>query len=137
MWLLMPEEKYEAIVRKILDAYNRQSLEEWITYFSGDVEVRWPDGAAPNIEGLREEFAEIIHILPDRKFDVHRLTSQGGTVVAELTVSGTHRGAEFMGVPPSGKSIKMSMAHVFDFREDKVKKWTVYANYQTMMDQLK
>ena len=75
--------------------------------------------------------------MPDRKFDVHRLTSQGGTVVAELTVSGTHRGAEFMGVPPSGKSFKMPMAHVFDFQGDKVKKWTVYANYQTMIDQLK
>lgn len=122
-------------VRKMLGAFNDQDVDSYLSYFAEDVDVLWPDGATPDLEGIREDFAEILSFSSDRKFNLERTTCEGDRVVAEWTATGTHTG-EMAGMPPTGRKLSFPMAHVFDFEEGKVKKWRVYFNYQTLFQQL-
>ena len=125
----------EKIALKIIDAYNSQNVDAYVDYFSDNVDVLWPDGATPDKEELRTEFAEIIEAFPDRRFDLVRMVSTDQTVIAECMVKGTNRG-ELYGMPPTNKTIEMPMVHIYDFEAGKVKRWRSYANFQTMMQQL-
>jgi steroid delta-isomerase-like uncharacterized protein len=122
-------------VRKMLGAFNDQDVDSYLSYFAEDVDVLWPDGATPDLEGIREDFAEILSFSSDRKFNLEHTTCEGDRVVAEWTATGTHTG-EMAGMPPTGRKFSFPMAHVFDFEEGKVKKWRVYFNYQTLFQQL-
>jgi steroid delta-isomerase-like uncharacterized protein len=55
-------------------------------------------------ELLKEVFARLHRAFPDLHIAVEDLIAEGDKVVARDTVTGTHRG-EYMGLPPSGKSI--------------------------------
>jgi steroid delta-isomerase-like uncharacterized protein len=131
----MTESENEKIALKIIEAYNSQDVDVYVDYFSDDVDVWWPDGATPDKEELRTEFGEIIEAFPDRRFDLVRMVSTDKTVIAECVFKGTNRG-ELFGMPATNNSIEMPMVHIYDFEAGKVKRWRVYANYQTMMQQL-
>lgn len=119
----------------MVEAFNDQDVDSYVSYFSDDVDVLWPDGATPDIDGIREDFAEILSAFPDRKFNLKRTTCEGNRVVAEWVATGTHKGP-MAGMPPTNKSIELPMAHFFDFEAGKVKRWRVYFNYQTLFQQL-
>jgi len=131
----LTESENEKIALKIIDAYNSQDVDAYVDYFSDNVDVWWPDGATPDKEELRTEFAEIIEAFPDRRFDLVRMVSTDKTVIAECVVKGTNMG-ELFGMPPTNKTIEMPMVHIYDFEAGKVKRWRTYANFQTMMQQL-
>jgi predicted ester cyclase len=40
------------------------------------------------------------------------MVSQGNTVVAEATITGTHKG-EYLGIPATGKSIELPFVHIY------------------------
>jgi steroid delta-isomerase-like uncharacterized protein len=59
---------------------------------------------ATGAELLKEVFARLHRAFPDLHVAVEDLIAEGDKVVARNTVTGTHQG-EYMGLPPTGKSI--------------------------------
>ena len=59
---------------------------------------------ATGAELLKEVFARLQRAFPDLHVAVEDLIAEGDKVVARNTVTGTHQG-EYMGLPPTGKSI--------------------------------
>ena len=59
---------------------------------------------ATGAELLKEVFARLHRAFPDLRVAVEDLIAEGDKVVARDVVTGTHRG-EYMGLPPTGKSI--------------------------------
>ena len=59
---------------------------------------------ATGAEALKEVFGRLHRAFPDLHITVEDLIAEGDKVVARNTVTGTHQG-EYMGLPPTGKSI--------------------------------
>ena len=59
---------------------------------------------ATGAELLKQVFARLHRAFPDLHVTVEDLIAEGDKVVARNTVTGTHQG-EYMGLPPTGKSI--------------------------------
>ncbi len=70
-----------------------------------DAQIRTPlPIEATGAQLLKEVFGRLHRAFPDLHITVEDVVAEGDKVVARDTVTGTHRG-EYMGLPPSGKSI--------------------------------
>ena len=72
---------------------------------------------------------------PDIKATIEHLIAEGDEVVLHMTWTGTHEG-EFMGIPPTGKSISINVIDILGIAEGKfVEHWGVMDS-MAMMQQL-
>ena len=100
-----------------------------------DYDEHSPFPGQPNgIEGLRARAGGLIGAFRPR-FTLHELVAEGDTVVAYWTNTGTHSG-EFMGMPPTGRTVTISGIDVHRLRDGRLAEhWHVVEELQ-MLQQL-
>ena len=128
----------KAVMQRFIDeVINRKNLGLVDELLSEDfVEHEELPGLAPGREGVKEFFAMFQAAVPDLRFDVQHLLGDGDLVVAHSTATGTHSGADFMDVPPSGKSVEFTVIDLVRFSDGVgVEHWGV-ADMATMLQQL-
>lgn len=83
-----------------------------------------PFGASADREGMRSAGAMFRSAFPDWHSDLHLLVAEGDIVVELFTASGTHTGADVMGVPASGRSVALPGINIFRLRGGRiVERW--------------
>ena len=106
----MTGEQNKSVVRRVIEqAFNRgkvESLEELFTPNYREHQFGMP----PNIEGLKASVRALRAAFPDLKLTIEEMSAESEKVWVRMTARGTH-GGEFMGVPPTGRKIQIS---VFD-----------------------
>ena len=68
---------------------------------------------------LKEVFGRLHRAFPDLHIKVEDLIAEGDKVVARDTVTGTHQG-EYMGLPPTGKSITYNEIVICRFADGRI-----------------
>jgi steroid delta-isomerase-like uncharacterized protein len=80
-----------------------------------DVLIRTPlPVEATGAQALKEVFARLHRAFPDLHIAVEDVIAEGDKVVCRNTVTGTHQG-EYMGLPPTGRSITYNEIFIFRF----------------------
>jgi steroid delta-isomerase-like uncharacterized protein len=80
-----------------------------------DVLIRTPlPVEATGAQALNEVFARLHRAFPDLHVAVEDLIAEGDKVVGRNSVTGTHQG-EYMGLPPTGKSVAYNEIFIFRF----------------------
>ena len=80
-----------------------------------DVLIRTPLPIdATGAEALKQVWAVLLRAFPDLHVAVEDVIAEGDKVVCRNTVTGTHQG-EYMGRPPTGKSITYNEIFIFRF----------------------
>lgn len=74
-------------------------------------EFRGPDGFAKMVSTVKASF-------PDIHYDIDEMIGEGDTICARVTWTGTHKG-KYLGIPPTGKQVRMSSAFFFRFKDGK------------------
>jgi hypothetical protein len=69
---------------------------------------------ATGTQALKEVFARLHRAFPDLHIAVEDMIAEGDKVVCRNTVTGTHQG-EYMGLPPTGKSIRYNEIFIVRF----------------------
>jgi steroid delta-isomerase-like uncharacterized protein len=83
-----------------------------------------PFGASADREGMRSAGAMFRSVFPDWHSDLHLLVAEDDIVVEMFTASGTHTGAEVMGVAPSGETVTLPGINIFRIRDGRiVERW--------------
>jgi steroid delta-isomerase-like uncharacterized protein len=113
------ETSNKATVRRFCDAANTGDAELISKTIDEIVEpdalVRTPlPTDATGAELLKEVFARLLRAYPDLHITVDDLIGEGDKVVMRDTVTGTHQG-EYMGIPPTGKSVTYSEIFIARF----------------------
>ncbi len=89
-------------------------------------------GFAAGREGLRQVFEAMHAAFADFTITVEDMVAEGDKVFALVTMKGTQR-AEFMGIPSSGKAMRVPVADVMRFEGGKVvEHWGVTDTGQLM-----
>ena len=134
----MSTEQNKALVRQLVkEAINQGNIrvidELLIPDFVEHEEL--PPGIPPGREGPKVLFTMLRSAFPDIKATIEHLIAEGDEVVLHMTWTGTHLG-EFMGIPPTGKSISINVIDILVIAEGRfVEHWGVMDS-MAMMQQL-
>lgn len=111
------ETSNKAAFRRLQDAMSSgdaelisQTIDE---VFEPDVKQHTPFEAT-GTQALKEVFARLYRAFPDLHITVEDLIAEGDKVVERDTVTGTHQG-EYMGLPPTGKSVAYNEIFIMRF----------------------
>jgi steroid delta-isomerase-like uncharacterized protein len=92
-------------------------------------------GGATGAQALKQVWATLLRAFPDLHVTVEDLIAEGDKVVIRNTVTGTHRG-EYMGVPPTGKSVTYKEIFIFRFVSGRIAETWGVVDVLSQMKQL-
>ena len=78
-----------------------------------------PPGIPADREGIKIITAMFRRAFPDSYFTVEDMVAEGDKVATRKTFHGTH-GGEFMGIPPSGRSVSMGLIDIVRISDGRV-----------------
>ena len=128
------EEENKALVRRFDQLYNQRD-------FDACHELLAPEFVSHRTSGdvLREEVIQgnlmLYHSFPDINLNIDFMVAEGDMVVYWETWTGTHKG-DFMGIPPTGKTVFMTNATTFRVANGKFAEAWVVLDAMNLMQQL-
>lgn len=131
----------KAICRRILEAANAHD-EELLAQtvdalFDPGVRMTTPlPMEATGVEAIKTVFATLHRAFRDLHVEVVEMIAEGDTVVARNTVTGTHRGGEYMGLAATGKSVTYNEMFIFRFEHGRVVETFGVVDVLTQLKQL-
>jgi steroid delta-isomerase-like uncharacterized protein len=134
------ETSNKATVRRFHDAANTGDVELISKTIDELVE---PDALmrtplpidATGAQLLKEVFARLLRAYPDLHITIEDLIEEGDKVVSRNTVSGTHQG-EYMGIPPTGKSVTYNEIFIARFAGGRIAETWGVVDVLSQMKQL-
>ncbi|NJK38882.1 MAG: ester cyclase [Oscillatoriales cyanobacterium RM2_1_1] len=109
----------------------------WDELMAPEVVHHFNSGAEP-IVGLAANKvfnASLFGGFPDVKHRIEDMVAEGEKVVYRTTIHGTHTG-EFLGIPPTQKSVKINDFTLLRIVEGKIVEWWYECNLLRVMQQL-
>lgn len=119
-------EENKALVRGFYDDINRGDVAGFMAKLADDfVEHEAFPGVPPTRQGVGMLFEQLRNAFSGFRMNVEAIAAEGDMVMVRGTMTGTHVG-EFMGVPPSGKEVRMPFCDWTGVRNGKaVEHWGV------------
>jgi len=105
--ILRMEDNRTIVRRFIEETINQGRMDVAVQFVWEDVleQVPFP-GQGPGLEGLKDVLRGMRAAFPDLHFFVEEQIAEGDKVLTRFEWTGTHRG-EFLGVPPTGRSVRV------------------------------
>ncbi|HLQ29843.1 MAG TPA: ester cyclase [Ktedonobacteraceae bacterium] len=117
----MSTEENKARIRKYIDeAWNKGNVDIIDEMMAPDY-ARYPNGPGKplNREEQKQRIVAYRKAFPDFHLTIEDLVAEGDKVVFRMTGRGTHRGT-FMGTPPGGKQMTISIIDIARFADGKI-----------------
>jgi steroid delta-isomerase-like uncharacterized protein len=120
----MSAEENKAVVRRMFEAYNKHDLAALEDLCAPDYVWHGPAGFGDmDLAAMNQVMPAWFAALPDMHWTVEDLIAEGDKVVVRYTCRGTHQG-EFMGMPPTGKTVTVAAIIISRFAGGKcVEDW--------------
>jgi predicted ester cyclase len=91
-----------------------------------------PPGLPQGLRGMQQMMPWLHRAFADLRYDVHQVIAEGDTAVVYCTMRGRHIG-EFMGVPPTQRSVAVEQVHIVRFQDGKgIEHWAVRDDFGLM-----
>jgi predicted ester cyclase len=132
----MSTEHNKALVRRVFEeAMNHNKPDVYNEVIAADyVNYDFPT-PTPGLEGFKSVDAMFKAAFPDFHVTIEDELAEGDRVASRGYFTGTHTG-EFMGIPPTGKSIKVSYIDIWTVEGGKLKENWVQMDMLGLMQQL-
>jgi steroid delta-isomerase-like uncharacterized protein len=135
------ETSNKAWFRRIEDAVNTGDVEviSRVTdeFLAPDVLIHMPlavEAPRPH-EAFKQLWAMLLRGLPDLHLTIEDLIAEGDKVVMRASVTGTHQG-EYMGLPPTGKSITYNEIFIWRLADGRITEMWGVVDVLSQMKQL-
>ncbi len=130
-------ENNSAIVRGFIEkVLNQGQIDSAGEFFWEDMVEQVPlPGQGPGIAGLKDVLRGLKAAFPDMHWRVEEQISEGDKVVTRFEWTGTHRGV-FLGVPATGKAVKVWGAVIDRLVAGKIKDTRIIMDTMGLMMQL-
>jgi steroid delta-isomerase-like uncharacterized protein len=101
-----PDELKDCARRFFAEIWNGRDESAIDRFIVADAAGNDPDFGAGR-EAFREQWKQWMAAFPDLHFEIAELIAEGDKVLTRWVLTGTHSTAEFLGVPPTGKQIRV------------------------------
>lgn len=106
------------IAREVFgEVLNRRDADALLTYWAEDVVEELPTGTVRGREGMRDYFAATFAAIPDFHIEAEHIVGDDETVFVKWLATGTFSGAAWMGIDPTGNSIRLHGMDCFTVRD--------------------
>jgi steroid delta-isomerase-like uncharacterized protein len=92
-------------------------------------------GQAPGLQGAKQKWAMYLAGIPDLRVTIEELVAEADKVAVRRSYDGTHQG-ELLGVPPTGKHVRISGISIFRLAGGKIAEHWEQLDRLTLMQQL-
>ena len=119
----MSSEENKAIVRRFIEAYNKQNLDVLDELFAPDYvdHILQQQGR----EGFKQFYTKFYKGFPDTHSTIEDIIAEGDKVCLRYTNTGTHTG-KYQGLAPTGKKFKTKSVEIYRIVDGKiVEGWTI------------
>ena len=132
------EQNKELVRRMIEETFNGGDAGLMDEFLAPDFAEReeLPPGIPGGREGVKQLTTMLRSAFPDYHATIDDIVAEGDKVVIRQTWTGTHTGGEFMGVPPTGRSISVGVIDILRIAGDKVVEHWGQMDSMAMMQQL-
>jgi steroid delta-isomerase-like uncharacterized protein len=108
-----------ALMQRAYDLINAGDIDGFVDLLAEDfVEYEVTPGIPPTKEGVRQFFTMYKAAFPDLRFTTDDILPSGDKGVARVTITGTNNGADFMGMPPTGKRVSVQAIDIIGWGAD-------------------
>ena len=122
----MSLEENKAIVRKMFEAINKQSLASLDKLMAADFVLHMHSRQTQGWAVGRQVVEDEIKAFPDFHVAIEDIIAEGDKVCVRLQETGTHKG-EYRGLAPTGNKLSYTVAAIWRIVEGKVVEgWIVY-----------
>lgn len=130
------QEQNKSLVRRFNESFNAGDLDGAVAVFAPDAVIHNSGAPDPlNVEGFKQFGGVFRTAFPDGELTIEDLIVEGDMVVSRITYQGIHTG-DMMGIPPTGKSVRVSAVIIDQFADGKiVESWRLF-DQMAMMQQL-
>ena len=128
---------HAATIRRGYELFSAGQVDQFADLLVDDfTEHEETPGMPPGKEGVRQLFKMMRAAFPDLHLEPEDVLVDGDKVVARVRCTGTNEG-EFMGMPPTGKSVDLEFIDIIRFGDDGLARehWGVF-DRMGMMEQL-
>jgi predicted ester cyclase len=130
----------KAAIRRFNDAVNTGDLElismTIDELVSPDARIHTPlPSGATGAQAVKQVWTVLLRGLPDLHLTIEDLLAEGDKVVCRKSVAGTHQG-EYMGIPPTGKSVAFSEIFIVRFVDGRIAETWGVVDVLSQMKQL-
>ena len=125
------------IVRRFVDlVLNKDQIDSAGQFFWEDMVEQVPlPGQAPGLGGLKDVLRGMRAAFPDMHWTVEEQIAEGDKVATRFEWTGTHRG-EFLGVPATGRAVKVWGVVIDRLEGGKIKDTRIIMDSLGLMTQL-
>ena len=131
------EQNKALIVRFVEELFNRGNMGIVGEIFAPDFIEReqLPPGIPDGSEGVKVLTTMLRSAFPDFKATIDDIVAEGDKVVIRQTWSGSHQG-EFMGIPPTGRSVSFGVIDIIRIADGKCVEHWGQMDSMSLMQQL-
>jgi len=132
----MSETNKALVLRLIDEAQSNGRLEVVDELLADDFVDHTPlPGVPPTRDGVKMLFGYLRSAFPDLQVQVQEQIAEGAKVATRKVFEGTHRG-EFLGVPPTERTISFEVIDILTFRGGKIAEHRVILDQAALQRQL-
>ena len=132
----MPVEGNKALAHRFAeDVFNKRNLSLIDELVDANCVTHTTAGDFKGPAGFRQFVGPYLEAFPDVRETTEEGIAEGDRVMLRQTIAGTHQGG-LMGIPPTGKKMKIQHMVVFRFARGKVAESWALADLLGMMQQL-
>jgi steroid delta-isomerase-like uncharacterized protein len=128
-------EANKALVQRLYEGISSGNLGAWDSLVDDGFVEHEDNGVPPTKEGVKAFFEMVLAAFPDMKMVPQHMIAESDLVSTLAICSGTHRG-EFMGIPPTNKTVSMTVFDLMRVQNGKVTEHWGVSDMASLMQQL-
>jgi predicted ester cyclase len=111
------KQTFQALYDEVINGGDLDAADKYVTIDRPDHDPSFPPEMTKGREGFKMAIGWLRSVFPDLKFTTKFMVAEYDYVVCYNTVEGTQKW-EFIGMPPTGKKVKLNNIDICRFDED-------------------
>lgn len=120
----MSSEQNKAALHRAIENWNKGDLNAYLQLYDSGCALHGYQGVGPGLEGILKFYEDFWVAFPDSQIELGHIAAEGDKVACHFMLTATHQG-NLMGIPPTGKQVKLSGSTILRFVNGKcVERWS-------------
>jgi steroid delta-isomerase-like uncharacterized protein len=123
-------------VQKLVDAYNKRSLDEFDALLTDDVVLVRDEEKAHGLKEFKGVLERLQRAFPDIEYRVQDVIMAGDKIVMRWEAKGTHKG-EYLGVAATNRPMSYTGITIYELRDGKIARIYVTADLLSLLRRMR